>query len=51
MLALPRGLTARPRLLLLDDPFFGLGRAVTERFCAALRASVADGLTILARAT
>ncbi|MBI2219524.1 MAG: ATP-binding cassette domain-containing protein [Candidatus Rokubacteria bacterium] len=38
MLALARGLTARPRLLLLDDPFLGLGRAVTER--AALRASV-----------
>jgi branched-chain amino acid transport system ATP-binding protein len=48
MLALARGLMACPRLLCLDDPFLGLARAVTDRFCAAVRAVTAEGLTILA---
>ncbi len=48
MLALARGLMACPRLLCLDDPFLGLGRAVTDRFCQAVHAITADGLTILA---
>ncbi len=48
MLALARGLMACPRLLCLDDPFLGLGRAVTDRFCQAVHAVTAEGLTILA---
>jgi branched-chain amino acid transport system ATP-binding protein len=48
MLALARGLMACPRLLCLDDPFLGLARAVTDRFCQAVRAVTAEGLTILA---
>jgi branched-chain amino acid transport system ATP-binding protein len=43
MVALARGLMARPRLLVLDDPFLGLARAVTAAVCAALRALTADG--------
>ena len=48
MLALARGLMARPRLLCLDDPFLGLARAVTSRFCQAIGEITAGGLTILA---
>jgi branched-chain amino acid transport system ATP-binding protein len=49
MVALARGLMARPRLLVLDDPFLGLGRAVIAGVCAALRALTADrGLGVLA---
>jgi branched-chain amino acid transport system ATP-binding protein len=48
MLALARGLMACPRLLCLDDPFLGLQRAVTDRFCQAVHAITAGGLTILA---
>jgi len=48
MLALARGLMACPRLLCLDDPFLGLQRAVTDRFCQAVHTIMAGGLTILA---
>ncbi|MBI2469216.1 MAG: ABC transporter ATP-binding protein [Candidatus Rokubacteria bacterium] len=49
MVALGRGLMARPRLLLLDDPFLGLAKPVVGPFCAALRELTdAWGLTILA---
>ncbi|MBI4588307.1 MAG: ABC transporter ATP-binding protein [Candidatus Rokubacteria bacterium] len=48
MLALARGLMARPRLLCLDDPFLGLSRLVTNRFCQAIREITAGGMTILA---
>jgi branched-chain amino acid transport system ATP-binding protein len=48
MLALARGLMTRPRLLCLDDPFLGLARGVTDRFCEALHAVAADGITVLA---
>jgi len=48
MLALARGLMMRPRLLCLDDPFLGLGRAVVDAFCHALRAVRDEGLTIVA---
>jgi len=48
MLALARGLMARPRLLCLDDPFLGLARQVITRFCQALHAITAEGMTILA---
>lgn len=48
MLALARGIVARPRILCLDDPFLGLARSVTDAFCEAIRAIRADGLTIIA---
>ncbi len=48
MLALARGLMARPRLLCLDDPFLGLARPVIHRFCQAIREIAAEGMTILA---
>ncbi|MFQ5829921.1 MAG: ABC transporter ATP-binding protein [Candidatus Methylomirabilia bacterium] len=48
MLALARGLMARPRLLCLDDPFLGLTRQVINRFCQTIRAITAEGMTILA---
>lgn len=48
MLALARGLMARPRLLCLDDPFLGLASPVINRFCRAIRSITAEGMTILA---
>jgi branched-chain amino acid transport system ATP-binding protein len=48
MLALARGLMARPRLLCLDDPFLGLAPTVSDRFCEAIRGLGPDGMTILA---
>ena len=48
MLALARGLMARPRLLCLDDPFLGLARPVINRFCQATSEITAEGITILA---
>ncbi len=49
MVALGRGLMARPRLLLLDDPFLGLAAPVVAAFGAALRELVRrHGVTALA---
>jgi branched-chain amino acid transport system ATP-binding protein len=47
MLAVGRGLMARPALLLLDDPFLGLAPALTAGFCRALREVAEEGMTIL----
>ncbi|MBI4168365.1 MAG: ABC transporter ATP-binding protein [Acidobacteria bacterium] len=47
MLAVGRGLMARPALLLLDDPFLGLASALTGGFCRALREVAEEGMTIL----
>jgi len=47
MLVIGRGLMARPRLLLLDDPFLGLARGVTERFCETLTHINHGGVTLL----
>jgi branched-chain amino acid transport system ATP-binding protein len=48
MLALARGLMARPRLLCLDDPFLGLARQVITSFCHTIPALTAGGIAILA---
>jgi branched-chain amino acid transport system ATP-binding protein len=49
MAAIGRALMARPRLLLLDDPFLGLAGPVIARVSEALRELTATaGLTILA---
>lgn len=47
MLVIGRGLMAQPRLLLLDDPFLGLARGVTERFCETLANINHGGVTVL----
>ncbi len=47
MLALGRGLMARPRLLLLDEPTLGLAPLVGAAIFAAVATLRADGLTIL----
>lgn len=49
MVALARGFMARPRCLLLDDPFLGLASPVVGRVAAALRElAEVRGVTILA---
>jgi len=49
MVAVARGLMARPRLLLLDDPFLGLAGAVVRELGRALRElTEAEGLAVLA---
>jgi branched-chain amino acid transport system ATP-binding protein len=47
MLALARGLMARPRLLLLDEPSLGLAPMLVAEIFAAIARLRAEGLTIL----
>jgi len=47
MLAIGRGLMARPRVLCLDDPFLGLGREVADNVGDAIRAVAARGVAVL----
>ncbi len=47
MLAIGRGLMSRPEILLLDDPFLGLARNVTARFCETLKRINHGGLTVI----
>ena len=47
MLAIGRGLMARPRLLLLDEPSLGLAPMLVDRVLAALQKINAGGVTIL----
>jgi ABC-type branched-subunit amino acid transport system ATPase component len=47
MLALARGLMAKPRLLLLDEPSLGLAPQVVNDLFAALERLRADAATIL----
>lgn len=47
MLALGRGLMARPKVLLLDDPFMGLAPRTIAGLCDTLRALSAQGIGIL----
>jgi len=47
MLAIARGLMAKPRLLLLDEPTLGLAPIVVEEIEVAIRRLAARGITIL----
>jgi branched-chain amino acid transport system ATP-binding protein len=47
MLAIARGLMARPRILLLDEPSLGLAPAMTNELYAILGELRDDGITIL----
>ncbi|MCU1458777.1 MAG: transporter related [Actinomycetia bacterium] len=47
MLAIGRGLMAKPTFLLLDEPSLGLAPLVVEQVFAAIRQLKAEGLTIL----
>jgi ABC-type branched-subunit amino acid transport system ATPase component len=47
MLALARGLLARPKLLLLDEPSLGLAPVVVEELFAALATLRGEGMTLL----
>lgn len=47
MIAIGRGLMARPRLLILDDPFIGLAKRIMDHFCDTLDRVNQSGTTIL----
>ena len=47
MLAIGRGLMAKPRLLLLDEPSMGLAPILVEQIFEAIRGLKRDGMTIL----
>jgi branched-chain amino acid transport system ATP-binding protein len=47
MLAIGRGLMAKPRLLLLDEPSMGLAPILVEQIFEAIRGLRRNGMTIL----
>jgi branched-chain amino acid transport system ATP-binding protein len=47
MVAIARGLMARPRLLMIDEPFLGLAPRVVEELSEAIRRINAEGVTIV----
>jgi branched-chain amino acid transport system ATP-binding protein len=47
MLAIGRGLMAKPRLLLFDEPSMGLAPILVEQIFEAIRGLKRDGMTIL----
>jgi branched-chain amino acid transport system ATP-binding protein len=47
MVAIARGLMARPRLLMIDEPFLGLAPRIVEELTAAIRRINAEGVTIV----
>ena len=47
MVAIARGMMARPRLLMVDEPFLGLAPRVVEELTTALRRINAQGVTIV----
>jgi branched-chain amino acid transport system ATP-binding protein len=47
MLAIARGLMARPRCLLLDEPTLGLAPIIVEEIAATIRRLAGEGMTLL----
>ena len=47
MVAIARGLMARPRLLMIDEPFLGLAPRIVAELAEALRRINRDGVTVL----
>jgi branched-chain amino acid transport system ATP-binding protein len=47
MVAIARGLMARPRLLMIDEPFLGLAPRVVEEITRAIQAINREGVTVL----
>jgi branched-chain amino acid transport system ATP-binding protein len=47
MVAIARGLMARPRLLMIDEPFLGLAPRIVEQLAEAVRRVNRQGVTIL----
>jgi branched-chain amino acid transport system ATP-binding protein len=47
MVAIARGLMARPRLLMIDEPFLGLAPQIVEQLIAAIRRINGEGVTVL----
>jgi branched-chain amino acid transport system ATP-binding protein len=47
MVAIARGLMARPRLLMIDEPFLGLAPRVVDELTAAIRRVNAEGVTVV----
>jgi branched-chain amino acid transport system ATP-binding protein len=47
MVAIARGLMARPRLLMIDEPFLGLAPQVVQSLGEVIRRIHADGITVI----
>jgi branched-chain amino acid transport system ATP-binding protein len=47
MVAIARGLMARPRLLMIDEPFLGLAPRVVEQLTEVIRRINAEGIAVL----
>jgi branched-chain amino acid transport system ATP-binding protein len=47
MVAIARGLMARPRLLMIDEPFLGLAPRVVEELTGAIKRVNTEGVTVL----
>jgi len=47
MVALARGLMARPRLLMVDEPFLGLAPRIVDQIAEVLRRIAGEGVTVV----
>ena len=47
MVAIARGLMARPQLLMIDEPFLGLAPRVVQQIADVIRKINAEGITVL----